>query len=273
MIFAKYMIIERRNDMKPLIGITSYFVKDRELSAMRYRGFKGQDMLMLTMDYGKCVHLAQGIPIIIPVIDDENYLENLLSKLDAIIFTGGPDINPIKYGQSLKRGIGLVVSERDDFELKLLDKSLKKSIPVLGICRGFQLINVYFGGTLHQDIYVSNIVQVEHAALNVPKYNYCHRVSISNGSILSDIFRKKELMVNSYHHQAIDKIGKGLIETAFSEDGIIEGFEHKDFPRLFGVQWHPEMMAEVYDEQLEIFKYFVNSSMENNKSKEGGIQL
>lgn len=257
--------------MRPLIGITSYFVKDRELSETRYRGFKGQDMLMLTMDYGRCVHWAQGIPMVIPVIDDDIYLDNVMSKLDGIIFTGGPDISPIKYGQYLKKGVRLIVSERDDFELKLLDKSLKENIPILGICRGFQLINVYFGGTLHQDIEASNITKAEHVGMAIPKYDYCHKVSLNNESILSDIFKKKELMVNSYHHQAIDKIGEALIETAFSEDGIIEGFEHRDYPVLFGVQWHPEMMAEVYSEQLEIFKYFINSCVKNNKTNKGGI--
>ncbi|RKD25334.1 putative glutamine amidotransferase [Caminicella sporogenes DSM 14501] len=245
--------------MKPLIGITTYLVKDRELKEKRYRGLPGQDMQMSTMDYSRCIKKAGGIPVTIPVIHDDDYIEELSNILDGFLFSGGPDIYPFKYGQALKKGIGLINPERDDFEFKLLDKVLKKDKPVFGICRGFQLINVYFGGTLYQDISKTNMTDIEHVGIMIPKYEYCHDVIIDNESKLYLAFKTNKLKVNSFHHQAIDKLGEGLLKTAWSKDGIIEGFEHPDYSFIVGVQWHPEMMVEVHKEQLSVFQLFINN--------------
>lgn len=244
--------------MQPLIGVTSYFVSDRELDKTRCRGRNGQDMLMSTMDYLRCVKDAGGIPLAIPVINDEKYISELVESLDGILFTGGPDIYPYLYGKSIEKGLGKTVIERDEFEIKLLRKALEMDKPVLGICRGFQLINVFFGGTIYQDIYRADITKLEHVGLMLPKYSKCHKITIKEGSRLYEAFEEKNLDVNSLHHQAIDMLGEGLIETAWSEDGIIEGIEHDGYTCLIGVQWHPEMMAQVYSKHKNIFQLFVN---------------
>lgn len=249
--------------MRPLIGITTYFVKASEIGTNRQRGLPDQDMLMSTMDYSQAIELAGGIPVTVPVINNENYIEEIVEKIDGFLFAGGPDINPLKYNEHFKKGLGKIVPERDDFELRLLDKVLNKNKPVFGICRGFQIINTYFGGSLYQDIKNELATDIEHAATMGVKYSICHKVNLVKDSILNRVFKKEELYVNSFHHQAIKKLGHGLKISAKAEDGIVEGFEHKDYPFVIGVQWHPEMMFEVHSEQLELFKVFVNKVKEN----------
>lgn len=246
-------------NMKPLIGITTYYVNDRELGSNRHRGTPGQDMLMSTMDYSIAIEKAGGIPVTIPVIDSEKYIDELSEKMDGFLFTGGCDIHPNYYNQSIKVGLGSVVPERDEFELKLLKKSLEKNKSILGICRGFQLINVFFEGTLYQDINHYKPVTIAHVGRMLPKYSPAHKVTLQEGSKLYETFNQNELNVNSFHHQIIDKLGEGLVETAISEDGIIEGIEHKNYPFVVATQWHPEMMFEIHSEQLLIFKQLINS--------------
>lgn len=249
---------ERRNQMKPLIGITTYYVKDRELSSGRVRGLPGQDMLMSTMDYSRCIEKAGGIPVAIPVIESESYQNDLLSKLDGILFTGGSDIDPAKYNSPFQRGLGMVVPERDNFELTLLDDALKQKKPVLGICRGLQLLNVFCGGTLYQDIGRANITECEHAGHMAPKEHPSHKVHLQKGSKVYAAFQKEEIAVNSFHHQTIERLGNNLIATGKSPDGLIEALEHTNYDFVVGVQWHPEMMSEVYPEQLALFKALID---------------
>lgn len=243
--------------MKPLIGITTYFVKDSNMGTRRIRGIAGQDMNMSSLDYSTCVEKAGGIPVTIPLIDNEDYIDALSNRLDGFLFSGGPDIHPYYYGQSIKKGNGLVVLERDKFELKLLEKVLKKNKPVFGICRGLQLINIFFGGTIHQDIYQAKLTDIEHISSMIPKYCYSHKVSIYKKSKIYEAFDRVNMDVNSYHHQAINKLGRGIKETAWSEDGIIEGIENDDYNFVVAVQWHPEMMGEVHEDQLKLFKLFI----------------
>ncbi len=249
--------------IRPLIGVTTYYVKDRELDSNRSRGFPGQDMLMSTMDYSRSIEWAGGVPVAIPVLEDEEYIDEIAKKMDGFVFTGGPDINPMNYGQSFKKGLGLIVPERDEFEFKLFKKALQLNKPILGICRGFQLMNVYFGGTLHQDISSNQLTNLEHVGKMGPKFCKSHKVSILEESNLFKALRQKEIYVNSFHHQAVDKVGEGLQVTATAEDGIIEALEHNDYLFLVGIQWHPEMMTEVHKEQLDLFQLFIDTINKN----------
>lgn len=249
--------------MKPFIGLTTYFVKDSYIGTKRIRGISCQDMSMSSMDYSLSVNKAGGIPVDIPVINDEGYIEELADRLDGFLFSGGPDLHPYYYGQSLKKGHGLIVPERDKFELKLLEKALERNKPILGICRGLQLINIYFGGTVYHDIYKCTSTDLEHIPKLTPKYCYSHKVTLKDKSKLKEAFGKDIIDVNSFHHQAIDKLGRDLKKTAWAEDGIIEGIEHKDKFFVVGVQWHPEMMHEIYEEQLNIFKLLVKYTIDS----------
>lgn len=243
--------------MKPLIGITTYYVEDREMQEKRYRGRNGQDMLMSTMDYSTSIKNSGGIPVAIPVIDDDDYIEQMVQRLDGILFSGGPDVYPYKYGQPVKKGLGLVVTKRDDFELKLLKKALEYDKAIFGICRGFELINIYFGGTVYQDLFNEKVTDQEHVGVMLPKHDVCHEVKIKKNSILHEALGVEELGVNSLHHQAVNRLGEGLTEIATSKDGIIEGFVHNTYSCLFGVQWHPEMMYERNEIQQKIFNMFI----------------
>ncbi|WDV46616.1 gamma-glutamyl-gamma-aminobutyrate hydrolase family protein [Clostridiaceae bacterium M8S5] len=238
--------------MKPLIGITAcYTSKTKEANRT------GQDRISCSIDYPESIKNAGGVPVLVPVIEDEEYIDELVKKLDGVLFSGGADIYPLYYGQVVKRKLGDVVIKRDDFEYMLMGKAIKYNKPILGICRGLQLINVFFNGTLYQDVFEENIAKQEHVGTMLSRDMVCHNVKLKKDSILHKAIGIEEIGVNSFHHQAVDKLGDGLVVTATSEDNIIEGFEHEEYSCVFGVQWHPEMMASSNDIQQKIFNYFV----------------
>ena len=240
---------------RPRIGITACLARSYELTDKPV-GIPGQDMIMSSVDYSGSIFNAGGLPLLLPMFTDDSYAENLADELDGFLFSGGVDVSPLKYGMPPERKLGKIVPERDEFELKLLDAVLKRNKPVLAICRGYQLVNVYFGGTLHQDI---SDQKTTHAGLMYPKHEKIHRVTLSKGSIAGKAYNSSEIWTNSFHHQALDKVGDGLVVTGYSEDGMVEAFEHPGYKFLAGVQWHPEMMFSVYEEHIKIFTAFVNS--------------
>lgn len=247
--------------MKPLIGLTSYLVDQAEFGKERERGLPGQDMLMSSMDYSRSVEKSGGIPLNIPAILSDDYIYEVVNRIDGLILTGGGDIHPKFYDQSVEIGFGKLEKYRDEFEMKVLKAAIEKGIPIMGICRGFQLINVYFGGTLIQDLNTRLSTIVEHVGIMLPRYDILHRVDFTDGSFLNEIFQVESIDVNSFHHQALDKLGEGIEIVAISEDGIPEGLIHKDYSKIFAVQWHPEMMSEVHKEQYKLFEHLIQMSM------------
>lgn len=244
--------------MKPLIGLTTYYVKAHEQGEKRVRGMIDQDMLMSTMDYSQSIQKAGGVPVAIPLIMDDEYIESIVDKMDGFLFTGGADVYPLRYKEELHKNLGGVNIKRDDFELKLLDAAIKKGKPILGICRGCQLINVYFGGSLYQDIYSDLDTSLKHVSTGLAKHALSHKITIEEDTNLMNAFKCNEIWVNSLHHQAIKNLGEGLVKVAQATDGIIEAIEHSEHDFLVGVQWHPEMMAEVHNQHLNIFKTLIN---------------
>ena len=247
--------------MRPLIGITSYFVSGEELGDFheRPRGATGQDMAMSTMDYARGVEKGGGIPVNIPVINEEDYIDKMVDKCDGLLFSGGPDISPYLYGADPDSQCGKVIPARDEFELKLLEKAIEKEKPVLGICRGAQLINVSYNGTLKQHIDDHRDGLKHHALIKFPRWYKAHDVEIKKESHIFKAYKKEKMKTNSLHHQAIKEVGDGLTVTAKASDGIVEGVEDKSKDFLVGVQWHPEMMYFKHEEQVEIFKYFIEN--------------
>ncbi len=253
--------------MRPLIGVTSYFVNDYEFSGSRIRGMYDQDMLMSTMDYSNALVNAGGIPLVIAPIDDDCYLEAVVEQMDGLLLAGGGDVNPKLYSQPFKKGLGKLETRRDKVEMKLIELAVKNNVPIFGICRGFQLIKVYFGGTLIQDIGNYLDTEIEHVGTSGLKSTLVHQVVIDEDSFLKGCFNEKVIFVNSYHHQAIDQLAHGLKPTGVSEDEIIEAFVHREKENIYAVQWHPEMMCDVYKEQLELFRLFIRYSEVFKKTK------
>ncbi len=248
-------------DKKPVIAITSYYVSADEWDYKRPRTRREQDVMMSTMDYSRAVFAGGGIPVAAPVMGDDGYVEALLDRVDGLLLAGGPDISPELYGEQRSPACGVTVPARDEFELAMLERALSRGMAVFGICRGFQLINVYFGGTLYQDTDSQGCVFKKHWGFR-NKNDIAHAVSLS-GEMASEVFNAREINVNSFHHQAVKTLGDSLVVTALSEDGLIEGFEHAGGLPLFGVQWHPEMMYDKYPCQGNIFTHFARLASKN----------
>lgn len=245
--------------MKPLIGITTYFVADKELDGRRVRGTVGQDMLMSNLDYARSVYEGGGIPVALPTLEGPEAAGELIDRLDGLLLAGGEDLAPALFRQEPRAGLGKVIERRDRHEWALLEAAIAKGIPVLGICRGFQLINVYFGGTLHQDLATHYNTEIPHFSAHLGREALVHEVALAEGTALRSCYGTATLWVNSLHHQGVATLAPDLIPAAISREGLIEGFQHRT-GNIFGVQWHPEMMTERYHEHRGLFRYFVGQA-------------
>ena len=220
------------------------------------------------MTYINSVRLAGGVPLVIPVTSDKEQIDAILETIDGLIMTGGEDFDPLKwYGEEPVRGLGEVVPARDDFDVKLVRAAVSKGIPVLGICRGEQLLAVAFGGALWQDIpsQVKGSFVKHRQGPTTGQYG-THTVSIEKGSSLANILGKEKATVNSFHHQAIKAVPSGMKVVAQSADGIVEAVERcgkiEGFNDgggwILGVQFHPEAITNGGNlEFLPIFKTLV----------------
>ncbi|RUA08226.1 MAG: gamma-glutamyl-gamma-aminobutyrate hydrolase family protein [Fusobacteria bacterium] len=212
-----------------------------------------------TLDhYSICIQKIGAVPLILPLTDKKEIVRVYIEKIDALIMSGGNDVNPFLYGEDLAKEAEVPFTLRDTFDFLLIEAALEKNIPILGICRGMQIMNVYFGGSLHQDIKYYGKTNVQHQQ----KPNYIepvHHVDIKKGTILSTLIGEKKQKVNSIHHQCVNKLGKGLVVSAeSSSDKIIEAYESNGKKKVMGIQWHPEMMfANGENEMGNIFKFLI----------------
>jgi len=238
---------------KPKIGIT-LSATDR-FNEWRWPSRHGFDYLK--RDYHKAVINAAGIPVLLANIPKFIAIEEYVDLIDGLLVSGGEDLHPKYFGQKPHKSITLSAAERDEFEIKIIKLALKKNIPVFGICRGFQVINIAMGGTIFQDLSCAPFKTLNHAD---PREigNVFHKVKIEKNSLLFEVIGKEYIEVNSSHHQIIDKIGKKLKETAYSSDGVIEGLEGPDFRFLLAVQWHPEMIPNRFHSK-RLFNIFIET--------------
>ena len=197
-------------------------------------------------DYARAITAAGGIPVHLPFDVDPT---DIGARLDGLVLTGGADVEPVLYGAVAETDEMPPEKIRDDFEFALLDVAEAHDTPVLGICRGIQLINVWAGGDLHQDV-------PQHAAFDDPPATLQHEVSFTEGSQLHDLYGEHH-MVNSLHHQTLNNIGKRYQVTGRAADGQVEAIEHVESP-IIAVQWHPEMLPEASEDPL--FNWLVNTS-------------
>lgn len=215
--------------------------------------------------YCAAIKAAGGEVVIMPVCSDET-TEKLLSIADGLLLSGGNDVNPEKYRENVApHNHGTIDTPRDNLEHKLLEEALQRNLPILGICRGNQVLNVHFGGTLFQDIPVEVSGAISHQSDFAQTGSYeTHEISIVSDSLLASILNKQQIITNSIHHQAIKEVGAHLRINARATDGVIEGIEHISYPFLVGVQWHPEILDD--RNSAEIFKAFISAAQLRNKN-------
>ncbi|MCF0165168.1 MAG: gamma-glutamyl-gamma-aminobutyrate hydrolase family protein [Bacteroidales bacterium] len=228
-------------------------------------GYKEDAAHHVNDTYISAVRNAGGVPFIIPVTTDKSQIDAILNVVDAIVMTGGDDIDPLKwYGEEPVPALGEIVPERDEFDIMLIRAAVAKGVPVLGICRGEQLINVAFGGTLYQDIpSQAKETFVKHRQTPTAGRYPTHSITIEKGSKLEKELGAESVKVNSFHHQSVKDVAPGFKVTARAADGIVEAIERtsplKDYADggglIIGVQFHPEHFASSGDKVfLEIFK-------------------
>lgn len=232
--------------MKPLIGITAELKHDGNY--------------FLPPVYAEAITQAGGIPLLIPVLPEED-LDPLCEQIDALLVTGGEDIDPSYYGQDPHIHLGKIVPSLDEMEHALVLKMLKLDKPYIGICRGLHMLNVATGGTLFQSIHSQRDEPVMQHLQKAVRTHRSHPVKVDKDSQLFTLLKEEEFKVNSYHHQACNEVGSPLKVVARAKDGIIEGMESTQHTFVFGFQWHPEEFALVGDEPSKrIFEAYIEAA-------------
>lgn len=210
--------------------------------------------------YVQSVILSGGIPYMIPVTDNVEVLRQIVSRLDGIVFTGGEDIQPHYYGDVPHEKLEEVSPARDTFELMLMKMATDRNIPTLGICRGLQLMNIAFGGTLYQDLPTQHPSTVNHRQ-EKPGTIPTHTVTVVKGSKLAEILEQEELHVNTFHHQAIKQLAPEFKAVAWSPDSVIEAIEAYPVRPIMCVQFHPEIFTAAGDTTLsKLFKQLITNA-------------
>ena len=232
--------------MKPIIAIVSLY--DEKLESY-----------WMLPGYAQGLEAAGAVPVILPLTTDQEALERYAQTFDGFLFPGGHDLDPALYGQNPTDQCGTVCPQRDSMERKLFPLALETGKPMLGICRGIQLFNVMLGGSLYQDIPTECPSDVEHH--ETPPYDkVAHPVTVEQGTPLYQAVGVTQMGVNSYHHQGIKALGKGLRVAAKAPDGMVEAVYLPDHPFALAVQWHPEMSFRADENSKKIFKAFVEAA-------------
>ncbi len=231
---------------KPIIGITAAYDFERSTSNLRD-------------DYYEAVIQCGAVPVIIPVTENKSVWVEYLDLCDGLILSGGPDIDAAYFGQSNLPCANEISPVRDSMELYLAQQAIAVDMPILGICRGIQVLNVAAGGSIFQDIYSENSSGkklIQHSQKG-PRWFQIHGIHIVENSCLFGIFKKDTIKVNSFHHQAVSEVAPGFVVNAYSEDGIIEAISCEGKKFILGVQWHPENLWSRDRFHLKLFERLV----------------
>jgi putative glutamine amidotransferase len=241
---------------RPLIGVSSSELREAKTTRPLDQGEPRQHEIALGLTYPEAVDHAGGLPVILPPIEPEG-VRSLVGRLSGLMLSGGPDLHPSAYGASVNSHLGPTEPELDHFELALVREADALGMPILAVCRGLQALNVVRGGTLHQ--HLPDVVDgsIEHRQ-QAPGERPTHWISLQRGSALAKTLGRTRAKVNSFHHQAIDRLGEGLQPTAWAADGTIEGIEDPAGSYVLGVQWHAEALAH-RPEQAGLFGSFITA--------------
>lgn len=226
--------------------------------------------LSLLRHYVSCIETVNAFPLIIPYIENESILDDVLAMCDGIMLTGGADVSPETYNEAKKDYCGNVCKTRDEYELLIFEKALYSFKPILAICRGAQLVNVALGGTLYQDIQVEYQNAICHLQTE-PKFTHSHTVTVLDNTPLFELLNQSNIKANSFHHQCVKELGRLLEPMALAQDGIIEAFYMPSYRYLRAYQWHPERLYEIDENQFKIFLDFANECSKKNEEAYGNL--
>jgi putative glutamine amidotransferase len=232
---------------KPIIGITAAYDFDKGISTLKE-------------DYYEAIIHCGAVPILIPVTDEKCIWAEYLDMCDGLILSGGPDIDATYFGSWNMPYAHEISPIRDSMEIFLAQRAIAIDKPILGICRGIQVINIAAGGSIFQDIYAENNTEeklMQHSQ-RAPRWFQIHNVNITTETCLHSIFERKSLKVNSFHHQAVSEVAPGFIVNAYTDDGIIEAISMENKKFILGVQWHPENLWRKDTTHLKLFERLVS---------------
>jgi len=246
----------------PLIGLTCY----SSVGPDWIQHTPNHYMDFLFRDYSLAVESAGGIPVLLPVIEDLATVKSAVARLDGLLLTGGHDVAPRLYGQEPKPGLREMDYERDLMEIEAVKEAERRGLPILGICRGIQLLAVAFGGTLYQDIFREAPDCLDHNQKAGKRVN-THTVKVEKSSRLYRIIGAETIWVNSNHHQAVKDLPADFVVTARAGDGIIEAVERPNYHYLLGVQWHPEGTWREDEVSKKIFASLVEAARKRLKDQ------
>lgn len=252
--------------MIPTIGITMSVGVGTEV------GTTDKKELFVSREHSDAVIAAGGLPYFLPFTVDEAVIEQYVSQLDGLLLTGGWDLDPSYYGEEPKLGLEDIAPSRDEAEIAITKAFLKTGKPILGICRGHQVLAVVLGCSLYQDL-DSQCKNILNHHPKIPRNRPMHSIQIMEGSILHQIYGDTTAQVNSMHHQAVNKIDESVIVTATSKDGVIEAIESKNYPNVLGVQFHPECMTEEDVNAQRIFDWLVEQSRMVKVERERALEV
>lgn len=235
------------NKDKPVIGITMSYDFEKSISTLKD-------------DYYDAIIQSGGVPVLIPVTDNKSVWSEYLNLCDGIILAGGPDIDAAYFGKENMPYAHEISPVRDSMEIFLAKEAIDHNKPMLGICRGCQVMNIAAGGSIFQDIYFEsdNPKNLLKHSQEAPRWFQIHEISISEATCLHRIFGKNTLKVNSFHHQAVSEVAPQFIINACSGDGIIESISYEGKKFVLGVQWHPENLWRRDRDHLKLFERFVS---------------
>lgn len=239
---------------KPIVGITTFC--KREVNHKDYNKVR--------CSYMEVIAKAGGVPILIPLMEDLDLAKKYIDLVDALILSGGQDISPKYYDADYSDYLGEIDPVRDKWELKLFELAYQSDLPILGICRGMQLINVGSGGTLYQDIIEEYDENLRHVPDEIAEGYTHHNVSIEDNCNLCNFACGQEFDVNSHHHQAIKELAPRFKVIAKTEGNLIEAIESKDKDFVIGVQWHPEDLTDLHPCFNQLFVILVEKAIKKN---------
>ena len=246
-----------------IIGITTTYVEEEQKDEI-------VPVERVTVEYVRRVAAAGAVPVLLPPVEggadaNRRAARELVERLDDLVLAGGGDLNPATYGDEARLAETVNVFDgRDALELELARLAHERDLPMLGICRGMQVMNIVKGGGIYQDIGVQAGTTLKHIQ-QAPRSYGTHSIFVEDNTLLTDLWENKRTVVNSLHHQSCSTLGEGFIVSARSADGLIEAIEHKDNRFAVGVQWHPEAMKT--EEMGLLFSAFLKAAAEYQQAR------